>query len=93
MSNELDKRMSLDKRIEKMMSLGIWDDKLPQPDPLTLERIQKLNDDIEDQIYTLYLPNGRDDTKVAMIKQEMYLESKNHPRKEKSTSKTTRAKR
>ncbi|MHA2502099.1 MAG: reverse transcriptase family protein [Candidatus Kariarchaeaceae archaeon] len=76
MSSDLDKRLSLDKRIEKMMSLGIWDDKLPQPDPLTLERIQKLNDDIEDQIYELYLPNGKEDPKVAEIKRQMYEESR-----------------
>ena len=76
MREDLDKRMKLGDRFAKMIALGLWSDSIAQPDGQVLERIQRLNDDIEAQIKELYIPENQIDNKIKRIKETLYNESR-----------------
>ena len=77
MRNDLDKRMNLRDRFAKMIALGLWSDSIAVPDGQILERIQRLNEDIETQIKELYIPENQIENKINNIKLKIYQESQN----------------
>jgi len=63
-----------------LISLGLWSDNIAQPDSQILERIQRLNSEIEKQIIDLHIPEENQDEKIREIKQQIFEERSTKPK-------------
>lgn len=81
MTKDFQKRLTLTQKFEKLLSLGIWSPDLSPPEPQMLERIQRLNNEIEKRIYELYIPDGQQEKVISEIKEDMLSESQQRKQK------------
>ncbi|MCH8906571.1 MAG: hypothetical protein IH840_05735, partial [Candidatus Heimdallarchaeota archaeon] len=70
------KRKTLTQNIERIQELGLWPSNLQIPDTTILQRIERLDKEIRDRRFTLYLPEKNKKSILRKLNKQYETKSK-----------------
>lgn len=63
-------RLTFNDQIQNLIRLGLWSSDISVPDPQTMERIKRLEEEISKRKYELHLPDKEDQSPIELLEKE-----------------------